>query len=403
MFIMKKKYFLLFIALQTTINTFSQQDSGYWDKDRSTTKEVSVSARDRIVIKTEDLPLGTTEVVYRITLLDQNQQLASSLVSVLKSIPDPTGISQGSAGAVFVLSKISGDDKCTYAILSSNELVSQFKETGKTLQACLVQDEPVSKDAKRLSIEKSTCLKGNAMWFGFESKNWIMNQKIILEVVPWVDKKLSRGWSLGNRKSIIEQCKTSNVAQKMTNSDDFCVCVLDKIQTKYKFQEFQKLLPVERSKVFKDSGNSCFGETSTSNEVYVDLRNQAALLTKQGKNGDAIAKLLVIINDGKATALDYNAIGSSYLLTKQYGKAIKYLKDGEKLDDTELLIKLNLAHAYLLNDNYKEAKPIYKKYQKQNVTDSLSWIQKAEQDFKSFQKVGIQSEDFERVLKLIKE
>jgi tetratricopeptide (TPR) repeat protein len=403
MFIMKKKYFLLFIALQTTINTFSQQDSGYWDKDRSTTKEVSVSARDRIVIKTEDLPLGTTEVVYRITLLDQNQQLASSLVSVLKSIPDPTGISQGSAGAVFVLSKISGDDKCTYAIFSSNELVSQFKETGKTLQACLVQDEPVSKDAKRLSIEKSTCLKGNAMWFGFESKNWIMNQKIILEVVPWVDKKLSRGWSLGNRKSIIEQCKTSNVAQKMTNSDDFCVCVLDKIQTKYKFQEFQKLLPVERSKVFKDSGNSCFGETSTSNEVYVDLRNQAALLTKQGKNGDAIAKLLVIINDGKATALDYNAIGSSYLLTKQYGKAIKYLKDGEKLDDTELLIKLNLAHAYLLNDNYKEAKPIYKKYQKQNVTDSLSWIQKAEQDFKSFQKVGIQSEDFERVLKLIKE
>jgi tetratricopeptide (TPR) repeat protein len=399
---MKKKYFLLFIALQITINTFSQQD-GYWDKDRSTTKEISVSARDRIIIKTEDLPLGTTEVVYRITLLDQNQQLASSLVSLLKSIPDPTGISQGSAGAVFVLSKISGDDKCTYAIFSSNELASQFKETGKTLESCLFQDEPVSKDAKRLSVEKSTCLKGNAMWFGFESKNWIMNQKIILEVVPWVDKKLSRGWSLGNRKTIIEQCKTSNLAQKMTNSDDFCVCVLDKIQSKYRFQEFQKLLSVERSKVFKDSGNSCFGETSTSNVVYADLRNQASLLAKQGKNGDAIAKLSIIINDGKATALDYNAIGVSYLLTKQYGKAIKYLKEGEKLDDTELLIKLNLAHAYLLNDNYKEAKPIYRKYQKQNVTDSLSWTKKTEQDFKVFQKAGIQNEDFERVLKLMKD
>jgi tetratricopeptide (TPR) repeat protein len=399
---MKKKYFLLFIALQTTINTFSQQD-GYWDKDRSFTKEISVSARDRIVIKTEELPLGTTEVVYRITLLDQNQQLASSLVSVLKSIPDPTGISQGSAGAVFVLSKISGDDKCTYAIFSTDKLASQFKETGKTLEACLIQDEPVSKDAKRLSIEKSTCLKGNVLWFGFESKNWIMNQKIILEVVPWVDKKLSRGWSLDNRKTIIEQCKTSNLARKMTNSDDFCVCVLDKIQSKYRFQEFQKLLSVERSKVFKDSGDSCFGETSTSKAVYGDLRNQASLLAKQGKNGDAIAKLAIIINDGKATALDYNSIGVSYLLTKQYGKAIKYLKDGEKLDDTELLIKLNLAHAYLLNDNYKDAKPIYKKYQKQNVTDSLSWIQKTELDFKAFQKVGIQNEDFDRVLKLMKD
>ena len=34
----------------------------------------------RIVIKIDDLPLGTTEIVYRITLLDENQQLASSLL-----------------------------------------------------------------------------------------------------------------------------------------------------------------------------------------------------------------------------------------------------------------------------------------------------------------------------------
>jgi len=162
-------------------------------------------------------------------------------------------------------------------------------------------------------------------------------------------------------------------------------------------------LTVERSKAFKDSGSSCFGETSTSNAVYSDLRNQASLLIKKAKYGDAIEKLGVIVNDGKATVLDYSAIGSCYLLTKQYGKALKYLQDGEKLDSTELLLQLNLAHAYLLNDNYKEAKKIYKKYQNQNVTDSLSWAQKTEQDFKAFQKAGIHNEDFERVLKLIKE
>jgi tetratricopeptide (TPR) repeat protein len=401
---MKKKYFLLFIALQFTITTFSQQD-GYWDKDRSTTKEINVSARDRIIIKTEDLPLGTTEVVYRITLLDENQQLASSLVSVLKSIPDPTGISQGSAGAVFILSKISGDDKCTYAIFSTDKLATEYKDSGKTLESCLVQEEPVSKDAKRLSVDKSSCLSENfnALWFGFESKNWIMKQKIVLEVVPWVDKKLSRGWSLDNRKSIIDQCKTSNLAQKMSNSDNFCVCVLDRIQTKYKFQEFQKLLPMERSKVFKDAGDICLSENNASPAISADLRKEASLLIKDGKYGAAIEKLAVIINSGKATVLDFNAIGSSYLFTKQYGKALKYLQDGEKLDNTELLIQLNLAHAYLLNDNYKEAKKIYKKYQNQNVTDSLSWVQKTEQDFKAFQKAGIKNEDFERVLKLLKE
>lgn len=381
---------------------FSQKD-GYWDKTRATTEEISVSARSRIVLKTQDFPEGTTEVVYRITLLDKNQQMAGSLVSVLKAIPDPTGISQGSAGAVFIVSKISGDDKCTYAVFSSADLAAKYKEYGKTADACLVQDTPVSKDAKRLSTDKSVCMKVNTgnLWFGFESKNWIMNQKIILEVVPWVDDKLSRGWALENRKSIIEQCKTSNLAQKMTNSDDFCVCILDKIQSKYKFKEFQKLLAVERSKAFKDFGNSCFGETSLAKEVYDDLRKQSVVLAKQGKQGEVIAKLTTVINDGKATALDYNAIGHSYILTKQYGKAIKFLKQGEKLDDSELLIKLNLAHAYLLNNNYASAKAVYKEYQSQNVTDSLSWVQKVKQDFVTFKKAGISSNDFERILKVL--
>ena len=396
-----KVFFLLIISLAFH-NSFAQKD-GYWDKTRTTTEEITVSARNRIIIKTQDFPEGTTEVVFRITLLDKNQQMAGSLVSVLKSIPDPTGISQGSAGAVFILSKISGEDKCKYAIFSNADLATKYKENGKTENACFAQDTPVSKDAKVLSTDKSPCMKLNSgnLWFGFESKNWIMNQKVILEVVPWVDNKLSRGWSVDNRKSIIDQCKTSNLAQKMSNSDDFCVCILDKIQTKYKFKEFQKLLAVERVKAFKDFGNSCFGESNLSTAVYEDLRKQATLLTKQGKQGEAITKLMIIINDGKATALDYNSIGSNYILTKQYGKAIKFLKEGEKLDDAELLIKLNLAHAYLLNDNYSSAKTIYKEYQAQNVTDSLSWNEKIQQDFEAFKKAGIRNKDFERVLKLL--
>jgi pentatricopeptide repeat protein len=32
------------------------------------------------------------------------------------------------------------------------------------------------------------------------------------------------------------------------------------------------------------------------------------------------------------------------------------------------MIKLNLAHAYLLNGDYRAAKSIYKEYQNQNIT-----------------------------------
>ena len=399
---MKKTILLLFISI--FYQGISAQKTGYWDKERAFSKEVIVSARDRIVVAVEDLPEGTTELIYRITLLDDNQQMAGSLVSVLKSIPDPSGISQGSAGAVFLMSKISGDDKCKYAIFSTNESAKVYQSKGETADACFVQNTAVSKDAKRLSMGKSSCVKANTskLYFGFESSNWIMKQKIVLEVVPWIDAKLSRGWTLENRKIIINQCKTSALARKMANSDDFCVCIAEKIQKQYTFQEFQKLLPMEQTKAYKDFGASCFEETGIAKTVFNDLRAKASNSVKNGDYSAAIKTYNEIVNQGKATATDYANLGYSYLLTKQYAKAVKSLKEGEKLDDTELLVKMNLAHAYLLNGEYSKAKTIYKEYQNQNVTDSLSWTQKIKDDFQAFAKAGIQNDNFEKVLKLIK-
>lgn len=399
---MNKKGILLLLVFATLQTVFAQQD-GFWDQNRATTKEITLGAGDRIVVKTEDFPKGTTEVVYRITTLDDNQQLAGSLVSLLKSIPDPSGISQGSAGAVFIVSKISGDDKCKYAVFSSNELALAYKESGKAEKACFAQNKPLSKDAKLLSVEKSTCFKpdANSMWFAFESDNWLMKQKIVLEVVPWVDYKLSKGWSPENRKTIIDLCKTSNLAELMINSDDFCVCILDKMQMKYKFQEYQKLLASEKSKAFKDFGAECLSKNPANEAIHSGIRLDAFQHFKNKRYDQAIRLLHAgIIDNGNAKVLDYDALGTYYLYSKQFGKAIKYLKEGEKLDDSELQIQLNLAHAYLLNNNYAEAKAIHKKYQSQNVSALIDWQTKTIRDFEDLKKAGFKSKDFDKILKL---
>ena len=402
---MNNKVSILILLISISVNAIFAQNEGYWDKERSTKREIVVSARERIVIKTEELPVGTTEVVYRITLLDQNQQMANSLVSVLKSIPDPTGITQGTAGAVFLLSKISGEDKCKYAIFSKETLATEYKKNGTTTKACYNQNIPISKDAKGLSADRSLCIlpNANAMWFGFESKNWIMNQKIVLEVVPWVNKRLSSGWNLENRKMILNQCKTIDLAKKIISSDDFCVCVLNKLQKEYKFQEFQKLLSIEKSKVYNDLGVACLKEINTSDQVFSDLRKQISEFVKQGNYGQAIEKTGDIVIYGKVNTNDFNTLGYSYIMTKQYTKAIKSLKEGENLDDSDLLIQMNLAHAYLLNDDFKLAKPIHNKYQSQNVNDTLSWTQKVKLDFEIFERAGLPSKDFKRVLKLFED
>ena len=399
-----KKLLLLFVFLITK-TTFAQQD-GYLDKDRATTKEIIVTAGSRVAVKTEELPTGTTEIVYRITLLDDNQQMANSLVSVLKAIPDPSGISQGSAGAVLLMSKVSGDDKCKYAIFSTANNASDYQKYGKTTKACLSQNAPLSKDAKRLTLEKSTCLSadGENIWFGFESQNWIMKQKIILEVVPWVDNKLSKGWNIDNRQTVLKQIKTSEFAKQLLNPDDFSLCVLEKLQAKYKFKEFQSLLAIEKSKNSKDFGNECLSEKPANKSILTAIRLDAQQLFKNRKYDEAIQLLQTgIVDNENATVLDYNALGQYYLYSKQFEKASKALKEAEKLDDAELLVQLNLAHLYLLNDEFKKAKELHKKYKTQNVTSKMSWVAKTKSDFEDLQKAGFKNDDFERILKLFED
>jgi tetratricopeptide (TPR) repeat protein len=399
----KMKILLLFFLFSLSL---SAQQTGYWDKARVTAKDISLGAGNRIVVKSEDFPKGTTEIIYRITLLDDNQQLASSLVSLLKSVPDPSGISQGSAGAVFLMSKISGDDKCTYALFSSEEKATSYKELGKSDAACYVQNTPLSKEAKLFSIDNSKCLRTNAqnIWFAFESQNWIMKQKIVLEIVPWVDYKLSKGWSQENKKSIIDLCKTSDLAELMGNSNDFCVCILDQFVEKFTFSEYQKLLAAEKSKAYKDFGAKCLANKPENQTILNGVRANSFQHFINKKYDKAIRLLQVgLIDNGNGKAVDLNALGTYYIYSKQYAKALKTLKDAEKMDESELLIQLNLAHAYLLNDQYSEAKALHKKYKNQNVSATESWNNRTKSDFNEMTKAGIQSSDFDKILKLIQE
>jgi tetratricopeptide (TPR) repeat protein len=393
---------LFFIATITNTLFFAQTD-GYWDKERTTNKQIVVSARDRIVIKSEDFPIGTTEVIYRITLLGETQEMASSLVSLLKAIPDPTGISQGSAGAVFLLSKVSGDDKCKYGIFTSEKFASDYQKTGKVANACLFQNTPVNKEAKLLSVQKMSCIKPNTenIFFAFESKNWIMNQKIVLEIVPWVDTKLSRGWNAENKKAILTQLQNAEAAKKVSNAKDFCVSQLEKIQEKYKFQEFQALLPEEKAKTLNDIEAICLASIGNTNIIDDSVRGDISKLMLAGKYDLAISKSLALIASNKATVLDFNQLAEAYILTKQFAKAIKYLKTAESLDNDELIVKLNLAHAYMFNDAIKLAKEIHDQYKSQNVTASQSWISRTKTDFATFETAGLSNKNFKKILRFL--
>ena len=71
------------------------------------------------------------------------------------------------------------------------------------------------------------------------------------------------------------------------------------------------------------------------------------------------------------------------------------------MNDTALEHQLRLAHVYLFSNRLTDAKDIHKKYQSNNVSLSKSWRQATYDDFEKFEKSGLPSDDFKRILRIL--
>jgi len=380
----------------------AQSKDGYWDNVRTTNETITLGAGKKKMIKTADFPLGTTEVVYRISILDDNQKISSSLVSVLKAIPDPTGISQGSAGAVFLASTISGDDKCKYVVFSNEKDALEYEKSSVLKNACVVQNEPINKEAKLLS-EKSKCLNGNQnLWFVFESDNWIMNQKIVFEVVPWVDYKFKNGWTNAAKKELLLEIENNEFFKSIKQKDKLLGYFIETFTSKYNFNNYREIIPAEKAKVFSDVMDESLKKSGLMNGYLDGIRVEAKrfLSAKEYEKGMSLIEN-DIIQKGRATDLDYGLQGDFYLMTKQYIKAEVAIKKAISMNTANIVHQLRLAHVYMFSNRVSDAKDIHKKYRSNNVSSSKSWTQATKEDFENFKKNGLPTDDFKKILRIL--
>ncbi|TDP59350.1 tetratricopeptide repeat protein [Flavobacterium dankookense] len=397
---MNKRLNVLFALFSSFV--LAQSKDGYWDNVRTTNETITLGAGKKKMIKTADFPLGTTEVVYRISILDDNQKISSSLVSVLKAIPDPTGISQGSAGAVFLASTISGDDKCKYAVFSNEKDALEYEKSTVLKNACVIQNEPINKEAKLLS-EKSKCLNGNQnLWFVFESDNWIMKQKIVFEVVPWVDYKFKNGWTNAAKKELLLEIENNDFFKSINQKDILLGYFIETFTSKYNFNDFKEIIPAERAKAFNDVMDESLKKSGLMNGYLDGIRAEAKrfLSAKEYEKGMSLIEN-DIIQKGRATDLDYGLQGDFYLMTKQYIKAEVAIKKAISMNATNIEHQLRLAHVYLFSNRISDAKDIHKKYRSNNVSSSKSWTQATKEDFENFKKNGLPTDDFKKIFRIL--
>lgn len=393
---------LVALLFLTAFFSYAQQD-GFWDKERAFTKEIKLGSGNRVVVKIDDLPEGASEFVYRISLIDENSKITSSLASVLKMIPDPTGISQGTAGAITLTNSFSGDDTCLFGIFTSEKSSNQFLVDGKLDKACYAIKEPVNKDSKVISIKNTKCFDNAPhLWFAFENKNWVLSTKIVLEVVAWVDVKASRGWNIETKKELISIGKKLEWYKKSPNQDVFLAQFISIFTEKYKFSEFQQLLPIEKTKVIKEVQEIALQKSNQYENYLNAIRVDAVKLYKENKVDKAILKIQdEIIFNRAATAVDYGLLGHFYLFSKQFTKAEEYLNKAIALDKTDLTHQLHLAHVYLFTDRVSEAKDLHNQFKTQNITSQVSWINQTKSDFSEFEKKGFSTANFKKIIRIL--
>jgi hypothetical protein len=390
--------------LFTYLLNFAQSPQGYWDNQRATTKEINLSAGDKVIIKSEEFPVGTTEFAYRVTLLDENQKMVNDLASVLKAIPDPYFIGKGTGGAISLLSNISGSDKCTYAVFVNETIASDFIGSENTDKACLFQKKPVSKDAKVVSM-KSTCLNEDTkhLWFAFKNQNWMMGEKIILEIVPWVDNLASRGWTKKNKELLVPQILKTDLSKSLVDPQKkkYAYKLIENISKDYRFQDFTALNATEQKSVidkFEEPSLLAIGLPTKYNDY---LCVKAKEIASKGNYDEAIALLNdKVVTKSNAKSLHLNVLAELYIDSNQFIKALQTLQTAEKLDPSELKVKLNLAHVYMFMNEASKAKEIHKKYMNQNISAKQTWKNKAINDLDRFKKFELPQENIQKIWRL---
>lgn len=391
----------VFLALFNPV--FSQTKEGAWDNIRTTNETFLLKSNEKKLVKSADFPLGTTEAVFRITLLDDNQKLSGSLVSVLKSIPDPTGISQGAAGGVFLLSAISGEDKCTYTIFRSAADAENYIGTGKKINACFVQQTPVNKEVKLLSSD-SKCLESSTrnLYFVFESDNFFFREKVVLEIVPWVNSKLSRGWDKQAKNVLLEVANGLGFTRNLLNREVFNALFIEYIENKFTYQEYGQLLKAEKTRLIETAVEESLKKSGELEKYYNAIRERSQRLFIDGKTEAAIDLINVeMIAKKRASYRDYGILGDYHLITGQFSKAEVYYKEGLKQNPGEILFELNLAHVYMFTGRLQQSKEIHRKYKNENLSLGKSWVAQTKKDFREFEKRKLPTDQFKKIMRII--
>jgi hypothetical protein len=391
---MKNTFLILFIYF---IHQFSTaQQIGKWDTTKAFYQKIELSAKQKKVIAI-NIPKGSTELLYRITVADAEENISKSLASLMSNVPYAPSKIVGSG--INLLNGIGGTSKCEFFIFNTIENANLFiKQKNEIGNACFVSEKIIEK--YDIIQRNSKCYKDkHTIFFVLVSDNIIEKLSVIIEVVPYINQQKSLEWSIKNRDLYLNSCK--NKYKNLAGNNETCICMLDKLQQQYSVTDYNKLSKNEKLNIDNNQYKNCIIQTGAKNELNQTKYNKGILYFNEKKYGYAIEIFKELIEEKYNLINSYQYLSNSYFRSKQYTRALEIIQLAQQLDENNLAIKLDYAHALLLTDDFENAKIIYFMHKKENISVDTSWIDKIKADFEYFESLGIESNKYKKILNLI--
>ncbi len=415
----------LFCFIFSTIVAFSQQNRLYDTTFTAVTLSPpqsfyldsrlisQINGRSRLVLPVQ-LPQGTVHWYYSFAAMEaKNEPLEwVGLAAQLTKLIDKTGFSAAFINRVV---KPTGTTACDIYVLDT-EGVANFEKKDDDKWT---YDKNISRQNMTGGVVESYTSKPNFV-IGLSNPSLKSGINVRLEVSAVVakltphynpnrvhrDSSHETAWLGSQREAFFQQFQGTFEGKLTPSVSEVSMCMLSKMMKDFTPTEFSGKAKGEQDVLISWMKKDCYADTKNESleKRMLELEDMKLKINELEQKGDFTAMAAL----AERTALEFPnpTIQSrhlrSLLLSNQLSKAQTLGETLAKNNKDDLSIQANLAHVYLLSNQYKEAEKQYLKFQKRQNTEGGTWEQIVSSDFDFFVKNKVFNSSYDNVKKKLK-
>ncbi len=394
-----------------TVVTIAPAQSFYLDSRLMS----NLNGRSRLTIPV-NLPEGTVRWYYSFAASESKNEPLEwvSLAGQLTKLYDRTGIA---SEAINRLVKPTGTTVCDIFVLNT-EGVLQFENKD---DANLIVDKDFSRQNMTSGIVE-VWVKNKRPVLGLSNPSIKTGINVKIEISAVVSKSKPSNpiflkettWNKAQKEDLWAKMSYAFDGKKNNQTDAVTLCAIDSFVHNYTVQEYALMTESEKNYKLTSKIETCFTASGNQN-LGIEMGEVAALkmqrdtLEQAGYFAEMLRVSKKIMDLGYPSLSNRFKLARAYILNGKSNEAIEILNPMLRSMPDDWAINLNLANAYLFNNQHDRAEKIFLKFKdKSNVTandvgqEGVSWEQIVSADFKFFIQNKIFNSRFDNIKKKLK-